>query len=207
MYNRTGTLTTKAKPNMRSVLLVMPNIQALNITKDCFYSALSTTLNGPLVILQKAVESEITPCISTKGLLGLSASIYKSSVIFMYADKRGVYLEYHAPDKENDFTLFVQWKELGVMNPGENNFTNYLAYLKTGMLSKHFLAIVSKGSKARKAVFKAIDSIAASLYERFQISDTRHIETSYTGGWVLVKTETNTRHEVLLEQLTIRDFA
>lgn len=207
MYNHSSTLMTRPRRNPRSVMLVMPNIQILNVNEDCFYSALSTTINGPLVILRKAVESETIPCINTKGLLGLSASVYKSSVIFMYADKRGVYLEYHAANKENNFTLFVQWKELDVMNPSESNFTQYLAYLKTGMLSKHFLGIVSKGSKARKAVFKAIDSISTSLYERFCISNTRYIETSYTGGWVLIKTELNTRHEVLLEQLTISDFA
>lgn len=208
MYNTYSTLNSRPVPRAKNIMLLSPRIQVLDVNENNFYSALLTANDGPLVISPSAIKPENASFIDARNLRGLAVSVFKLSVAYMYADMRGVYLEYHAPNNEskNNFTLFVQWKELGVMNPGESHFNQFLSYLKDGILSKHVVTIVGKSNKAKKTVFKAIDSIGAAVFERYQVSENRYIETSCSGGWILIKGDHSTRHDICLEQLTLRDL-
>lgn len=206
MHTYQSAFTSRPVPVAVTPTLLGATIQVLDIKKDCFYGASPKTENGPLVILPTAVKPDNIPSIRACDYEGLASSIFKSSVVFMYTDKRGIYLDYHAPNNSKDkmLALFVEWKEVGVQNPSQSDFDLFLCYLKKGMLEKHFITILAQGNKARKAIFKAIDSIAFSMYERYNIGNNCRIETGYHGGWDLVDNLKIIRHAVCLEQLTLK---
>lgn len=182
------------------------SIQILDIQKDCFYSVLSTTENGPLSILSNTVRPEQTPFVDTRGCRGLAVYIFKSSAVFMSADQRGLNVYYCAPNNSTafDLALFVEWTAIGVVNPSENDFANFLMFMKKAMLSKHFFTILSLRNKARKAVLKALSAISCGAYERYDTGGGICIYTSLHGAWNLIKGTRVIFHDVCLEQLTLK---
>ncbi len=198
MYAYKGTLL--AKPAM------YPAIQLLDISRDCFYSVLSTTENGPLTILPSAVKPEQTPYVDTRGCRGLAAYQFKSSVVFMSADQRGLSIFYYAPNNSQafDLALFVEWTAIGVMNPSENDFASFLTFMKKAMFSQHFFTILSLRNKARKAIFKALCAISSGQYEHYETERGIRICTTLHGTWNLIKGSKVLFHDICLEQLTVK---
>jgi len=196
MYTYQGTLLANHA--------ISNSIQLLDIQKDCFYSVLSTTEHGPLTLLSHTVQPEQTPFVDTRGCKGLAVFIFKSSAVFMSADQRGLNMYYCAPNNTNAFelALFVEWTAIGVMNPSENDFANFLMFMKKAMLSKHFFTILSLKNKARKAVFKALSGISCGLYERYDMGRGICIYTSLHGAWNLIKGTKVIFRDICLEQLT-----
>lgn len=92
---------------------------------------------------------------------GIHLYVRKLSVVWFYTDKRGVYLEYWSPIGGTDFTLHIQWKELGlrVEHIPESVVENYLPMIKNKMMTTYFQFIITRGSKCRKAILEALRSI------------------------------------------------
>jgi hypothetical protein len=205
MYNHQSTLTAKPAPMFREIDIVSKSIQTLDIRKGNFYEAFRTSDKTPLIVYPMRVKSDIArPYIECALWERAAASVFKSSVIFLSADKRGLQLDCHALNKR--ITLFVQWKEVGVTKPDKSHFDLYLGFLKQGMLKYHFDRIVSQPNKVRKAIFKAIDSISSGLFSRYQIGDDLWIETSTYGGWDILKGTKLQARNVCLEQITTKIF-
>lgn len=205
MYTHSGTLITKPIPRPREVVITQKSIQQLDIRKGYFYKAFRTSDNAPLCILPVAVKPECNHPYVECGLWErVAASVFKSSVIFMTADKRGVQLDCHALNKR--ITLFVQWKDVGVLKPNESHFDCFLGFIRQGMLTHHFKQIVIQPNKVRKAIFKALDSISFGLYERYTIGDNLLLETGLCGGWNILKGDKLQVRSICLEQITTKVF-
>ena len=204
MYTHQGTLITNPAPRIREVVIAQKTIQTLDIHKGHFYEAFKTADNSPLIVYPARVKPVgKRPYIECALWERAAASVFKSSVIFLSADKRGVQLDCHALNKR--ITLFVQWKEVGVMKPDESHLDLYLGFIKQGMLEYHFDTIVSQPNKVRKAIFKAIDSISSGLFSRYRIGEERDdlwIETGMCGGWNVMKAGKLQARNLCLEQIT-----
>lgn len=103
------------------------------------------------------------------GYLGVDASdklamhlfLHRLSVVMFYADKRGVTMEYWSPIGGSNFTLHVQWKELGIRTKyiSQSLVEDYLPQIKNKIFTTFIEFIITRGSKAKKAIFQAIRSI------------------------------------------------
>lgn len=203
MYTHQGTLITKPYPVPREVIIAQPSIQKLDIRRNHFYEASRTSDNAPLIIYPNKVKpADDQPYLECGLWESAAVSVFKSSVVFLSADKRGLQLDCHALNKR--VTLFVQWKEVGVLKPDESHFDLFLGYLRQGMLTHHFRMIVSQPNKVKKAIFKAIESINFGLWERYSIGDDLWLETGFHGGFDLVKGIKIQARGVCLEQITTK---
>jgi hypothetical protein len=203
MYTESkGTLNARPYREVKQVVMTHPSIQTLDKRKDCFYGAFKTSENGPLVILPSAVEPFDVPHVDLRLWDKAAVFTFKSSVIFLTADKRGIQLECHATNKK--VILFVQWKELNVLKLDESHFDIFLGYIKQGMLKKHFNEIVMQPNKIRKAIFKVINAISCGLGERYDIGGGFTLGTGKYGEWEIRKGNKLIYPNVCLEQITPR---
>lgn len=203
MYTYQGTLITKPVPVPREVVITQPSIQKLDIHKDYFYEAFRTSDNVPLIVYPARVKpADNRPYLECGLWERAAASVFKSSVVFLSADKRGLQLDCHALNKR--VTLFVQWKEVGVLKPDESHFDLFLGFIRQGMLNHHFKTIVAQPNKVKKAIFKAIESINFGLGERYNIGSDLWIETGFHGGFDLVKGTKIQARGICLEQITTK---
>lgn len=203
MYTHQGTLITKPCPVPREIVVTQQSIQKLDISRNHFYEAFRTSDNAPLIVYPTRVKPANNRPYLECGLWERAAvSVFKSSVVFLSADKRGLQLDCHALNKR--VTLFVQWKEVGVLKPDESYFDSFLGFIRQGMLDHHFKTIVVQPNKVKKAIFKAIESISFGLGERYQIGNDLWIETGFHGGFDLVKGAKIQARGICLEQITTK---
>lgn len=90
--------------------------------------------------------------------LAMHLFVNRLSVVLTYTDKRGMYLEFNSIYRDEYFTLFVQWKEVGVRTETihESLIQGYQGILKGVILSKFLAHVLSLGSKARRTTLKAL---------------------------------------------------
>src|ERR1044072_6741897 len=98
MYNSVGTLIGR-EVHEASSLVLTNNVRKLDVNVDGFYSLFNSTESANSMDIELN-ETKIPGklCIDPQVLKKLCVSIVKSSVVFMFADNRGVYLEYWSPD-------------------------------------------------------------------------------------------------------------
>lgn len=205
MYDYTSALESHSI-STPGTLVMTTNIKCLEVNVDGFYSVLpSTEINNAMTVALVETKTPGMGYINPRGLQKLSVSFVKSSVIFTYADTRGLYLEYWSGEQhtKNCFTLHVQWKELGIEDPTESHFQHYLSHLKKGIMSRYFTFILSKGSKARKALLDVMDRISFALHESYKLCNNFSIQTNDWGSWDLYKDRKKIKSNILLEQITL----
>lgn len=205
MYDYIGTLIGREIPEGPS-LVMTSNVRKLDVNVDGFYSLFNSTESANVMDIA-LIETKIpgTLCIDPQGLKKLCVSIVKSSVVFMFADNRGVYLEYWSPDqfRKNCFTLHIQWKELSIEDPNESHFDHFLVHLKKGIMARHFTFLLSKGSKARRAILKVLDRISFAIGEIYTLCNNYLIQTNELGSWDLYKDRVKVKSNLVLEQITL----
>lgn len=204
MYTHQGTLGSEIRLN--PTLIMTRDIRELDVNVDGFYSLFySSEVNNAMDITLSETKVPGLPYVDPQGLKKLSVSVVKSSVVFMYADKRGLYLEYWSGEqyRKNCFTLLVQWKELGIEEPNESHFNNFLAHLKKGIMSRYFPLLLSKGSKARRAVLKVMDCISFAIGEIYNLCNNYSIQTNEMGSWDLYKDRIKIRSNLALSRITL----
>lgn len=181
------------------------SIKTLDLTKDGFYSFLTTAENTTEVVLTQS-RTPGRPSIDPRTVNALAMNTFKSSATMMYADTRGIYLEYWSPDIDyrQNFTLHVKWNELGVEEPNESHFQTFLDFVKWGILEKYFLLILLKHNKCRKAILKALDNISMAMHERYHVGKGYYLETHIEGGWDLSSPIGVVRSNVCLEEIGIK---
>lgn len=203
-YNHVAVFNTQPVPAMFSYY--GKSIKFLELNKDGFYSVFQPSPNNPVhpELLFTPTLNPSSKGVHLDGLKGLAVSVDKSSVTFLYTDTRGVYLEYLSPaeDTSGDFTLHVQWKELGVASPDKSHFDNFILFIKKGMITKYFPLLLMKGTKARKAVLGVLDSINGSEYEHYNLGRGYSLHTEMDGSWTLRKEAKCLRKSMCLNQLT-----
>lgn len=204
MYNLQSTLNDQS--DVLSVLTGSKGITFLDVNVDGFYSIFHST--EPNNAMEIALIKHKVPglgYIDPRGLKQLCVSVIKASVIFMYADNRGLYLEYWSGEqyRKNCFTLHIQWKELGIEDPTESHFVNFHYHLKKGIMERSFSYVLSKGSKARKAILKVLDSISITIGETYKICNNYSIHNSEEGSWDLYKDNKKIKTGMVLEQITL----
>lgn len=204
MYSHQGTLGSEIK--FSPTLIMTRDIRKLDVNVDGFYSLFySGEVNNAMDITLEETKLPGHPYVNPRGLTKLSVSVVKSSVVFMYADNRGLYLEYWSGEqyRKNCFTLFVQWKELGIEEPNQSHFDNFLAHLKKGIMSRYFPLLLAKGSKARRAVLKVMDSISFAMGEMYTLCNNFSIQSNEMGNWDLYKDRIKIRSNLALSQITL----
>lgn len=180
-------------------------ITTLDVNQEGFYAVSRTSENMTIKVIQRPAYPIVYPHVQIEGLKALAVSVLKESVIWMYADLRGIYLEYNSPmgSTVDNFTLHVQWKELDIAKPNKSHFDNLLPLIKASMIERYFTFIITKGSKARKAILKTLDSIAFTMFEQYNIGKDYILETGTYGGWNLRKGTLLARRDIELQQIVI----
>lgn len=203
MYTCHSTLITKPVPVLREVVITQPSIQFLDICKNNFYEAFRISDNTPLIIYPTQVKpADDRPFLECRLLERAAVSVFKSSVVFLSTDKRGLQLNCQAPNKQ--ITLFIQWKEVGILKPDENHFDLFLGYLRQGILKYHLKTIVTQPNNIRKAIFKTIGGINIDLRERYHIGNNLWLETGSQGWFNIVKRNKIQARSICLEQITTK---
>lgn len=203
MYNTSSTLIAKSLPKFCEVVIAQKSIQMLDTRKGYFYEGSKPSHNGPLIILPVTVKPKHDNPFIECGLWERAAvSVFKSSVIFMTADQRGVQLDCQALSKR--ITWFVQWKDFDVLKPNESHFNNFLGFIKQGIMCYSFREIVEHPNKIRKAIFNSLDSISLGSPERYIIGDNLWIESGKCGNWNILKGNKLQIRSIYLEQITAK---
>lgn len=202
MYEYSGTLENRDG----MVTLISRDIRPLDVNVDGFYSLFySSEVNNAMSVALTETKIPGLAYVNPRGLIKLCVSVVKSSVVFMYADNRGLYLEYWSGEeyRRNCFTLHIQWKELGIEDPNESHFDNFLVHLKRGVMGRHFALILAKGSKARKAVLKVMGDISCGMGEIYSICHNFVIQTNLEGSWDLYQDGKLARSKLPLLRITL----
>lgn len=136
----------------------------------------------------------------------------KQSVIFTYADKRGIYMEYVGLSNNNHFTLHVQWKELNVYVPDTRFISSNIlekmdAYMRDHIYANFFLNVIDKGSKCRRAILSWMHNVpigsSTVMYtvgERYKLIRENNLYHLFHGQKLKMKS-------IYLEQLTVGMFS
>lgn len=203
MYTQQSTLITRNKSISCEGLNTQKSIQQLDTCKNNFYEAFKTSDNAPLIIYPNKVKPVGKhPYLECELWEKAAVSIVKSSVIFLSADKRGLQLDCHAPNKR--ITLFVQWKEVGVMKPDKSHFDLFLGFIRQAMLSLRLKIITNQPNRVRQAILKVVDSILVGPTEQYLIGNNLWLRTGFNGRFDILKGNKVQVRGICLEQVTTK---
>lgn len=142
-----------------------------------FYNILpSATVNATLELHSHCESGYLG--VDSNDKLAIHLFVEKLSVIATYADKRGLTVEYFNCIGGSQFSILIQWKEMGIRpsSVSESIVKEYLSKIKDKLMTTFLPLILTRGSKARRAMLIFISEISVGTAMWSQPNGLRIIE-------------------------------